>query len=409
MTRFYARDGVCFCPAGGRLPEGAESVSAPFAPLVFLTDRPGARGIYAFREPSELDEAEGPGLLLPPAPAAFRFPEAEKIVRESGACALNTAYANAFAVLVRFLRPKRDALRVSLVGLGDVGGTVLTGLVLLGREISEIGIYDPFEPLVSRYELEMNQVLPPEDGRVMPRVVRREPSDLFHCDVLIFTASRGVPPVGSGVRDVRMAQYEANRAMLAPYAARARETGFTGLFAQVSDPVDHLAHAVFAASNLGPDGAPDGGGLLPEQVRGYGLGVMRARARYFAREMGLDPDAAAVFGPHGQGLVAANDEGDGYDEALSLALTEKTVRANLLVRDLGFKPYLAPGLSSAAVSILRTLRGEWHDDAGCFGGVHFGCRSRMTPLGPELRRAPLHPALFARVEKAWRALEETER
>jgi len=408
MTDFYAAGGACFCPLGGSLPEGAVR-AAPFSPLVFLVSRPGARGIYAVHDPAGLDEPEGPALLLPPQPGRSFSPEADKIIRSEGACVLNTAYHHAFSLLERFLRPRREGLRVTLVGLGDVGGTALTGLTLLGREIAEIGVYDPCAPLTRRYELEMNQVLPPEDGRVMPRVVIRDPGNLFDCDVFLFTASRGVPPVGSGVADVRMAQYESNRAMLAPYAREARERGFTGLFALVSDPVDYLARSVFEASNLVPEGAPDWAGLLPEQVQGYGLGVMHARAMYFASRRGLDAERVAVYGPHGQELVAANDTGSAYDDALSRALTAETVRANLLVRDLGFKPYLAPGLSSAAVSVLRTLRGEWHDGAVGIGGVWLGCRSRLTRLGPELTREPLAPALYARIEDAYRALKGQDR
>ena len=39
-----------------------------------------------------------------------------------------------------------------------------------------------------------------------------------------------------------------------------------------------------------------------------------------------------------------------YDDAVSRRLTDLTRTANLQVRELGFKPYIAPGLSSAAVS-----------------------------------------------------------
>ena len=43
---------------------------------------------------------------------------------------------------------------------------------------------------------------------------------------------------------------------------------------------------------------------------------------------------------------------------------------NLRVRELGFKPYIAPGLSSAAVSILQLLRGQ----------VHFGAVPWAKPI-----------------------------
>ena len=72
-------------------------------------------------------------------------------------------------------------------------------------------------------------------------------------------------------------------------------------------------------------------GLLPEQIQGFGLGVMNARAAYYAKR---DPRFSRFltegrsFGPHGQDLVVA-DSIEHYDDALSRELTELTVTANL--------------------------------------------------------------------------------
>ena len=184
----------------------------------------------------------------------------------------------------------------------------------------------------------------------------------------------------------------------------ARKAHFTGLFCQISDPVDPLACAVFRESNRNADGEFDGCGLLPEQVQGFGLGVMEARARWCAQEDGINFSNGRVYGPHGGGLVAANDPA-AYDEAVSARLTERAVHANLEVRALGFKPYLAPALSSAAVSILSLVRGQPYDAALPLGGVWLGAQRRMTPLGPLQRREPLHPALLARIEAARLELE----
>lgn len=74
-----------------------------------------------------------------------------------------------------------------------------------------------------------------------------------------------------------MAQLEANRPLVEQFARQARAAGFRGLFIVLSDPVDPLCQSVFSASNRGPDGRWDGLGLLPEQVQGFGLGVMNAR------------------------------------------------------------------------------------------------------------------------------------
>ncbi|MBQ3356801.1 MAG: lactate dehydrogenase [Oscillospiraceae bacterium] len=299
---------------------------------------------------------------------------------------------------------KKNGLRLTLVGLGDVGGTLLTALKLLGDEIGEIGIYDPYEPLIDRYCMELGQVL----DRPTPRIVRREAENLFDCDIFLFAASKGVPPVGAG-GDVRLVQFAGNRELLKQYTRQARNTGFSGLFCQISDPVDLLCQCVYWQSNTDENGAFDGRGMQAGQVVGFGLGVMAARAQYYARQQGLDPTKIAAFGPHGAGLVVANDLAQ-YDDALSLALTKQTVQANHAVRALGFKPYIAPALSSACISLLNLLRGKPFYGAIPSDGVWFGCLARRTEQG----FAPLHdvstlpPQLRGRIENAIRELKEWE-
>lgn len=397
MDIFYCYHGYCFCPRGGALPAGAIPVEGPFHPLVFLVARDPAisRGYFAIESLDALDEPENLHLLRP-CSQEEQGPLAN-FVQKHGASVLNTAFTRAFPLL--FAQSHAKIRRLTLVGLGDVGGATLMGLRLLGGEIESIGIYDPNEALCARYELELNQVLAPES----PRIEIIEKHALFACDALLFTATRGVPPLGSEVKDVRMAQYAANKAMVKDYARQARDCGFNGLFAQISDPVDHLARAVFLESNRDEAGRSDYAGLLPEQIQGYGLGVMQARAAYYAKQRGIPIPRA--YGPHGQGLVVANAIDDSYNEQLSCLLTQETKEANLRVRSLGFKPYIAPGLSSACISILRTLRGEWHEGAVPLGPVYFGCRSRFGEQGMVYERNMLPEALFARLAQSYRELE----
>lgn len=399
---FRSWKGFCLCDLGGGFPPEAARVNAPFAPLVFLVRRDPlkSRGCFAVGNTAQIMEPENACALLPnEAPAAL--PGVETFVRENGATVLNTAFARAFDHLAR--PRKKSGLTATLVGLGDVGGTLLIALKLLGRELSRIAIYDPNEALCRRYEVELNQVLPP-DGAPLPEIAICPPERLFDCDLFLFTASRGVPPVGSDVQDVRMAQFVRNREMLAGYARRAREAAFGGLFCQISDPVDQLCRAVFLESNRDASGAFDAAGLLPEQVRGFGLGVMAARAAYNAKNDGIDFSGGRVYGPHGADLIVANHP-QNYDEALSARLTQETVTANLRVRELGFKPYIAPALSSAAVSLLRLVRGEVCCSAIPMGGAYFGCRSRTTSAGILTQREALHPALFRKIEEVQQRLE----
>ncbi len=306
--------------------------------------------------------------------------------------------------------PKAGKKRVHILALGDVGGTLLTGLKLLGGDvISSIGICDLSEQAVARWEFEMGQVSLPWDYDAFPAVEAVDTEHLFDCDVLVFVASKGIPPVGSDVKDVRMAQFESNAAIVRHYARMAREKRFRGLWAAVSDPVDPLAKVAYLESNRDENGRWDGMGLLPEQVQGFGLGVMNARAAYYAkrdRRFASFLTDGRAFGPHGTGLWVANSL-SGYDDALSRELTELTVTANLKMRALGFKPYVAPALSSGALSLLLALRGEWHCGSVFLDGVYLGCKNRFTSAGIETELLPRIPdALFAHIEDAAAKLKE---
>jgi len=171
----------------------------------------------------------------------------------------------------------------------------------------------------------------------------------------------------------------------------------------VSDPVDPLAKTAYLESNKDENGVWDGKGLRPEQIQGYGLGVMNARAAYFAKKhphLSQFLTEGRSFGPHGTGLFIANSL-EHYDEALSQELTHLTVTANLVMREIGFKPYVAPALSSGTLSLLLTLRGEWHCGSVFLDGVYMGCKNRFTPAGLETELLPQIPdQLFGHIQEA---------
>ena len=261
--------------------------------------------------------------------------------------------------------------RINILALGDVGMTMLMGMRLIGGDvISEIGICDIRPETCERLVREINQIRYPDNTITLPPVRIVSENELFDTDVLVFCASHGVPAIGQEKDpgfDVRMAQLDANRDIIDHYAQIARESGYKGLIAVVSDPVDNLCAAFMDAS-----------GLEPYQFRGYGLGVMNARAAYYAEQddrFSMYAQEGRAFGPHGKGLVIANSI-EHYDDPLSEELTDLAVNANLEIRELGFKPYIAPALSSAAISIVLTLRGEWN-----YGSLYLGDRNRGAFLG----------------------------
>lgn len=303
-----------------------------------------------------------------------------------------------------------DKARVTLLALGDVGSTLLMGLRLLGGDvISSIGICDVRDNVAARWEFELDQIAPPET-EPLPEVDIITPEQLFDGDVFLFCASRMIPDTSVVQGDVRMAQYGLNRELVGHYARMAREKQYRGLFVVVSDPVDPLCRWALRESNKNQRGDYDGQGLSPEQIRGFGLGVMHARALYFARR---DPRFASyltegrAFGPHGEDLVLANSLTH-YDDALSRELTEKVAHANLEMRKLGFKPYVAPALSSGALTLLALLRRRWHYASLYDGRVFMGRRSRLTDTGAETENVPLPEALEKRLAETRAKLDAIE-
>lgn len=296
--------------------------------------------------------------------------------------------------------------RVNILALGDVGTTMLIGLRLMGADvISQLGILDIRQENLQRLEMEINQIGYPFGMEELPAVEVLNEDNLFDCDVMIFCASKGVPPVTGDESDkpvdVRMAQLEANREIIRHYAELARKAEYAGLVAVVSDPVDNLAAAFLDAS-----------GLEPWQIQGYGLGVMNMRALYYSRksddpQMSLYEREGRAYGPHGNDLVIANSI-DNYNEEASLELTELAATCNLKVRELGFKPYIAPALSSAAISIILTLRGEWHYGSVYMGnvqrGAYLGIKNRLTEGGFQFEDIQIPNQLYLRILNAYEKL-----
>ncbi len=297
-----------------------------------------------------------------------------------------------------------DRKTVHILGMGDVGQNAALGLRIIGGDtISRIGIYDINQKLCSRLEIELGQVLSPLGRHSCPEVVVLDQEKLFDCDIFLFCATASVPAVGEEAKgDVRMAQFAKNRLILAEYARMALAAGYRGLFGVVSDPLDLLCAE---ASHFLPS----------DQIQGFGLGVMYARAAYYAsRRSSRDPryshfsESGRVYGPHGNGLVAVNSISPShYDDAATEKLTNLTVGANISVRALGYKPYIAPGISSVALTIPEVIAGKWNDSARCLNGVFFGARNRQTPTGTKWEREPLPDELYYRLKESYRTLDKT--
>lgn len=397
---YYRYEGHTLC-AWDALPYERIDALPGEGEVIFLFAREMLAGRESFpvTDAALLTEKEGVETLDASTPGPAIPAELEEAIRTGRVRAVNRLHPR----WQELLSPpsRRGKYRVNLLGLGDVGSTLLQGLRLLGGDIiASIGICDLRENVPQRWEFELNQIGLPWAYDALPPVEIIGPEELFDGDVFLFCASRFVPDTAVKTGDVRMAQYRLNRELAALYAQKARQARYRGLFCVVSDPVDPLCRAVLTESNRAPSGEMDYQGLFSHQVRGFGLGVMNARAAYYARK---DPRFASFltegrsFGPHGEDLVIANSI-DRYDDGLSRLLTERTVHANLQMREMGFKPYVAPALSSGALSLLLCLRGQWHCSSTYLDGVFMGARNRVLPTGTELERLPLPQALQDRLQ-----------
>ena len=410
MFYYYEKEGGILASDRGDLPR-PKAEPAPGAPIWYLIEGDPVLGRGSFR-------VSHPGQLK--APHGLEVLDASRLPDVPLDATLSAALEAGRLTAVNIGRPGWESVlsqacgggkkRVNILAIGDVGSTLLTGLKLLGGDvIGSIGICDLSDQITARWEFEMGQISLPWEYDAFPEVHVVRPEELFDCDVFVFVASRGIPPVGSQVKDVRMYQFENNAKIVKQYARMAREQGFHWLWCAVSDPVDPLAKTAYLESNRDENGAWDGRGLRPEQVQGFGLGVMNARAAYFAKR---DSRFASFltggrsFGPHGTGLTIANSI-EHYDEELSQELTHLTVTANLKMREIGFKPYVAPALSSGALSLLLTLRGEWHCGSVFLDGVYMGVKNRYTPAGIETELLPRIPdPLFGHIRAAAEHLKE---
>lgn len=241
---------------------------------------------------------------------------------------------------------------IGVIGAGDVGRNLLLGLRLLGKGTIENLSFWEMNPNQAQRILHEVGVIRAFDDPLVPLSYEE---DLSGCDVIVFAASGGVPPLGDEKKvDVRLLQYEANARILGEWIDKLESTGFTGLYFILSDPVDFLCQTAVECFSL-----------PSQRVIGFGQGVMYARAAFYGGAQ------VHIYGPHGAGLWVANDPFN-YDPLLSQELTQKTVVENVLIRGLGFKPFIAPAFTSGALSMLSYLRSESHYASHYIQDIYWG-------------------------------------
>ena len=110
-------------------------------------------------------------------------------------------------------------------------------------------IFDVRKEFEARFEFEMNQVTHPGAYGGLPPVEIVPEEQLFACDVFVFCASRGVPPISETKMDVRMAQYgNGSRTRKADWTAalgQALDVAAKGLDVPDIDSYTGLMHTLF--------------------------------------------------------------------------------------------------------------------------------------------------------------------
>jgi hypothetical protein len=288
---------------------------------------------------------------------------------------------------------ERREWKVALAGLGRVGGVAATVMAATPRTLSgirELLVYDVDGANQERWLHELGSIAQWRAEHELPRVRPTTITQVFsECDVFLFAATTAVPPLGSD-GDVRLVQFEPNRALLHGFLEQAHAASYAGLFLVVSDPVDWLAQAAFHDSNSDPRGGFAGGGLAPERIAGLGLGVMWARALAAARREGwgdLVARRGGAFGPHSTDVVVFDDLLAANAERCE-CLTAAAREGNFVIRHLGFLPFVGPGVSSVALALPALLGGRSVLASVLTDGIFFGCEARsdwgIYPAGQRL-------------------------
>lgn len=249
---------------------------------------------------------------------------------------------------IKSVLPSGKINKIAIIGLGNVGSTLLQGMVLSDSSLSKVGeiiVLDTNQPLLKRWEMECNQICSPQTNHPIVKIGHTE--DLPDVELILFCVTSGVPKLGEEEKtDVRLSQFAGNSSILKSYLNGLMDADYRGLFAVMSDPVDHLTRFAIEYTR---------GKMEPAQFVGLGHGVMFARAHYLAPEK--DKKHLWATGTHGD-LAFIIDDVRNFNEKESARITGETISLNIKVRELGYLPYVAPGMSSGVLSVISLLNGQ---------------------------------------------------
>ncbi len=321
--------------------------------------------------------------------------------------------------------------RVGIIGLGQIGQNALNAMISNVTTLRRCGVESPLKAINVHEDphpefrgrlLEARHIRNRSGIRINEFSAEETETFFRESDLVLFIVSRSVPSqeIRDPSVDVRMSQFESNLHELRRYLHTAESAGFNGTFIIVSDPPEHLATAIHTELSERLTAGIEVDRILGNHQIVAEAGMINlARAEYVIGSMekkrpGTDmaetfEQHGYVFGPHGRGLIVANDVRKGrFNPQLSDEVSQETSVQNYRVRQAGKLPYTAPG-TNLALAVLNLLEGRSLPISIGIDGVVYGARSKLHDIGAfELDPFPdADPELRARAQDSYNLIKAT--
>lgn len=200
------------------------------------------------------------------------------------------------------------ANKVMIVGTGNVGASVGYCLVNQRTAVSELVLTDINMEDAEGEAMDLRDTLAVSPSYM--KISSGTYKDASDCDIIIITAGAPQKP-----GETRMDLLKKNAAIFKDMVGQIMESGFSGIFIVVSNPMDVMTYLTWRYS-----------GLPSEQVIGSGTILDSARLRYrISERLGVSPKSVHAFqvGEHGDTEFALWSLSNLGGQPLTDLLTEK--------------------------------------------------------------------------------------
>lgn len=259
--------------------------------------------------------------------------------------------------------------KVSIIGLGNVGATVVHTLV--ERKLcDEIALFDKKDGLVNAEINDLRDGMVRRNGNI--ELLAGEKSDLVDSDIIIFAP--GDITILQNNSD-RLEEFKYTKTCVEEWAPIIKDSGFKGIIVSITNPCDVIAEYMQKLTDL-----------PKERVIRTGTVIDTARMKNaVAKYVGLDPNSidGYVIGEHGNSQFIAWSKVSIASKSINKILDEKTfdqieeasrMKAFEIIKGKGYTSY---GIANAATIIVETIFNDsktilpvssYSSEAGCYIG-----------------------------------------